>query len=304
MLNNLTLIQRGDNHYIDSREVAALIGKRHDHLLRDITGYLKILDKSNVPKVGGVDFFIKSSYLDIKKEIRPRYLLSKKGCELVANKLIGEKGVLFTAAYVNKFNEMETSEREAEIKTYTRPRLNEFNTAVKNVLNGMSKCYTKPDNVMKFLRGVYEPLGIEVLPFHETDYHGYYTATEIAAKIGVYSNTGRPHGHAISAIISKLDNLDSHTLVIPYGLVGATFRYDSFIIEAVWSWLMENKFPSTVPYLDFDYHIYYYRQLSLHSNGFVLDQNDGFTIEELDDMCGKFEDCDKCPGRFTCYEED
>ena len=128
--------------------------------------------------------------------------------------------------------------------------------------------------------------------------------TEIAAKIGIYSDTGRPHGHAVSAIISKLDNHASHALVIPYGLVGITIRYDSFIIEAVWKWFMENKFPSTVPYLDFDYHIYFYRQLSLHDNDYVPNLKDDFTVEELDEMCDLFDNCDKCPGRFTCYEED
>lgn len=34
-------------------------------------------------------------------------LINKKGCEMVANKLTGEKGVIFTAKYVNRFAEME-----------------------------------------------------------------------------------------------------------------------------------------------------------------------------------------------------
>ena len=303
MLNNLTLIQCGDRHYIDSREVAELIGKRHDNLLRDIAGYVKVMGRATLLKIEVSDFFVQSSYKDNTGRKMKRYLLTKSGCEIVANKLTGEKGIQFTAAYVVKFNTMERNlraEREAEIKANTRPQLNEFNAAVKNVLNGMSKCYTTPESVMKFLCGVYNPLGIEVLPFHETDYYGYYTVTEIAAKVGVYSNTGRPHGHAVSAIISKLDNHASHAMVIPYGLVGATFRYDSFIVEAVQNWLAENKFPSKVPYLDFDYHIYYHRQLSLHDNDFMHNFND-YTEEELDEMCGVFDDCDKCHGRFTCY---
>lgn len=34
-------------------------------------------------------------------------MLTKKGCEMVANKLTGEKGVIFTAMYVEAFNKME-----------------------------------------------------------------------------------------------------------------------------------------------------------------------------------------------------
>ena len=52
------------------------------------------------------DFFLESTYLDGKGEIRPCCLLTKKGCDMVANKLTGQKGVLFTAAYVTAFEQM------------------------------------------------------------------------------------------------------------------------------------------------------------------------------------------------------
>jgi phage regulator Rha-like protein len=62
----LSIIKQNGGAYIDSREVAEAIGKRHDHLLRDIAGYLKILTKSTAPNFGGCDFFLKSSYIDAK----------------------------------------------------------------------------------------------------------------------------------------------------------------------------------------------------------------------------------------------
>ena len=74
--------------------VAEMVGKRHDHLLRDIQGYIKVLLTN--PKLGALDFFIKDSYLDKKGEQRDCYLLTKKGCDMVANKLTGTKGILFT----------------------------------------------------------------------------------------------------------------------------------------------------------------------------------------------------------------
>ena len=318
-MNELTIIKYNGGAYIDSREVAVFIGKDHRNLLRDIRGYCEIMRKSNELRFELINFFVESSYVDSRGREKSCFLLTKKGCELCANKLSGTKGVLFTAAYVSKFNAMEAAEREAEIKSHARPRLSEFNTAVKNVLNGMSQAYVAPDGVMKFLCGVYEPLGIEVLPFHETDYIGYYNVTEIAAKVGVYSASGRPHGHAVSAIIAGLDNraFMGHAMVIPYGLVGATFRYDSFIVEAVRNWLAENKFPHIVPYLDFDYHVYYHRQMSLFDDfddfddDTILDLDDDlddypddYTAEELDEMCGKFGDCDECPGFAYCCESD
>ena len=45
---DLTIIQKDGGKYIDSRQVAEVIGKRHDHLLRDIDGYLRILEKAGL----------------------------------------------------------------------------------------------------------------------------------------------------------------------------------------------------------------------------------------------------------------
>ncbi|MDB2887360.1 DNA-binding protein [Clostridioides difficile] len=54
-----------------------------------------------------VDYFIKSTYLDSKNESRPCYNVTKLGCDFLANKFTGEKGIIFTARYVRRFNEIE-----------------------------------------------------------------------------------------------------------------------------------------------------------------------------------------------------
>ena len=72
---------------VDSRDVAEMIGKRHDHLLRDINGYVEILEKSTAPKIGLSEFFISSAYQDSIGRNLPCYLLTKKGCDMVANKM-------------------------------------------------------------------------------------------------------------------------------------------------------------------------------------------------------------------------
>ena len=112
-MNELNIIKRDGGAYIDSREVADAIGKRHDHLLRDIGNYIDILEKVTDPNFGVSDFFVESIYKDRTGRSLLCYLISKMGCELVANKLIGEKGILFTVAYVSKFNEMEPIRRTA-----------------------------------------------------------------------------------------------------------------------------------------------------------------------------------------------
>ena len=95
---------------IDSREVAKMVGKQHNELLKDVRRFIGFLDEGEIPHV---DFFIPSSYQDAKGEQRTGFLLTKQGCEMVANKLTGKKGVLFTAKYVMKFNEMESNQAPA-----------------------------------------------------------------------------------------------------------------------------------------------------------------------------------------------
>lgn len=100
---------------INSREVAEMVSMRHTDLMRKINGYVKILLNA---KLRSVDFFIEDSYKDASGKENKCYQLTRKGCDMVANKLTGEKGVLFTAAYVTRFEEME---KEIAMKQFNLP---------------------------------------------------------------------------------------------------------------------------------------------------------------------------------------
>lgn len=101
---DLKVIDFKGRNVIESRMVAEMIEMRHTELLRKIKGYDEILTDA---KLRSLDFFIKNTYKDGKGEERLCYLLTKQGCEMVANKLTGEKGVIFTAQYVEAFNKKE-----------------------------------------------------------------------------------------------------------------------------------------------------------------------------------------------------
>lgn len=104
------LIKQVNNQDVmDSRDVAKMLGKTHAHLMRDISRYIN--DILTDPKLDSLDFFIESSYEDAKGEVRKCYLLTKQGCEFVANKLTGRKGTIFTATYVSLFNEYEAEHK-------------------------------------------------------------------------------------------------------------------------------------------------------------------------------------------------
>ncbi|PEU86005.1 hypothetical protein CN386_00770 [Bacillus cereus] len=101
---------------LSSLEVGEMTGKRHDHLLRDIENYNEVLEMN--PKLGATTYFIKSSYKDSLNRTKLCYDITKKGCELIAHKMTGEKGILFSASYIERFHEMEN-----HIKTDRLPEL-------------------------------------------------------------------------------------------------------------------------------------------------------------------------------------
>jgi len=104
IMEKLTIINQNGQLVTDSREVAEIVGKEHKNLLRDIKGYADILLSSDL---SSATFFVEDKYKDSTGRELPCYLLTKKGCDMVANKMTGKKGVLFTATYVTKFEEME-----------------------------------------------------------------------------------------------------------------------------------------------------------------------------------------------------
>lgn len=94
---------------IDSREVAQMLGKEHSYVLEMIQGregklgIIPVLENANLAVS---KYFIPSTYRAGTREYKC-YLVTKMGCELLGNKQQGEKGILFTAKYVERFNQME-----------------------------------------------------------------------------------------------------------------------------------------------------------------------------------------------------
>ena len=89
---------------VDSRQVAEAVEKNHANLMREIRTYCGYLTEINLDLS---DFFIENSYQDSTGRTLPCYLITRKGCEMIANKMTGQKGVTFTALYINAFHSME-----------------------------------------------------------------------------------------------------------------------------------------------------------------------------------------------------
>ena len=128
-MNELMKVKTNDGKeitVIDSREVAEMMGKKHGDVLEYIEGKynkdgsVKIVGIIPTLENGGVryqDYFIESAYKAGTRNYKC-YLVTKMGCEMLGNKQQGEKGILFTAKYVERFNQY-----EEQLKELTQPKL-------------------------------------------------------------------------------------------------------------------------------------------------------------------------------------
>lgn len=112
-------------HVLDSREVAEMVGMRHADLMRNIDHYIEVISEN--AKLRSQNFFIECTYkTDGNNKTYKRYDITKKGCEMVANKLTGEKGILFTAEYVERFNDMEQADNIKHVKQAEQDKTREM----------------------------------------------------------------------------------------------------------------------------------------------------------------------------------
>lgn len=90
---------------LSSREVAEMMEVRHDVLLKKIDG---INEDFRNHKIAFSKYWSEGSYkTEGNNKTYREFLISKRGCEFLANKTTGTKGNLFTDRYMDKFAEME-----------------------------------------------------------------------------------------------------------------------------------------------------------------------------------------------------
>ena len=97
---------------ISSKEVAEMLGKRHDNFLRDIRKYIDTLGEEDAPK-----YFVQGVYTDKLGKERFGFSVTLAGCEMIAGRMLGEKRTAFTEKYLKVFQPEEAP--TAQEKDYT-----------------------------------------------------------------------------------------------------------------------------------------------------------------------------------------
>lgn len=134
-------LQTKEIQTIPSYEIAKMMEVEHPKVLRMIEGdktHIGIIPTLDKAQMGSISYFIKSSYKDTMNREKVCYECTKMGCDMLANKMTGEKGILFTARYVKKFNEMEkllleqntpslTKKQELQLKLFSKDSMEVVN---------------------------------------------------------------------------------------------------------------------------------------------------------------------------------
>ena len=149
--------------YADSREVAEKIERTHNELLKSIRTYIGYLGEGKIPQS---EYFVEATYRNEQNKELPCYLITKKGCDMIANKLTGKKGVLFTAAYVSAFEKMkEQLEAQTTFQHYPAKSTSagEVSSLIKNVRIVMERQNSHPRKVAKQTELLLTHFGIPVI---------------------------------------------------------------------------------------------------------------------------------------------
>ena len=137
----LKIIDNNGVNVTDSRDVAKMVGKQHCTLMRDIRSciddmkekansentdlYSANSENTDLYSADYQDLFIESTYKDSQNKIQPCYLITQKGCEVLAHKMKGKKFTEFTVAYVNAFHDIKDALQEVETTVQTNGVLTE-----------------------------------------------------------------------------------------------------------------------------------------------------------------------------------
>ena len=94
-MNNFTFSK--ESAITNSRKVAHITGLRHDKLLSKIKGYRDTLEYL---RLNTEEFFIESTYVNSKDLEQTCYLLTSKGCEMVANIMVNQLSQAMSGASI------------------------------------------------------------------------------------------------------------------------------------------------------------------------------------------------------------
>lgn len=143
-------------------------------------------------------------------------------------------------------------------------RLGEVNSAARIIRQTLREAGMAPQFVAVAMKSLYEPVGVEIPLEGITLNKRLFDATAIADRLGVMSRSGKPHAHAVSAIIAQVDVLPEEKELVPFqsgisGHSGTNMQYTESVVAKVNLWLERHGYPTEISYKGKQYTVRYAR---------------------------------------------
>lgn len=141
-------------------------------------------------------------------------------------------------------------------------RLGEVNSAARIIRQTLKEAGMAPQFVAVAMKSLYAPVGVEIPLEGITLNKRLFDATAIADRLGVMSRSGKPHAHAVSAIIAQVDVLPEEKELVPFqsgtnGHSGTNMQYTESVVAKVNLWLERHGYPEEIRYNGKQYTIRY-----------------------------------------------
>ncbi len=143
-------------------------------------------------------------------------------------------------------------------------RLGEVNSAARIIRQTLREAGMAPQFVAVAMKSLYEPVGVEIPLEGITLNKRLFDATAIAKRLGIMSRSGKPHAHAVSAIIAQVDVLPEEMELVPFqsgasGHSGTNIQYTESVVTKVRLWLDRHSYPTEISYKGKQFTAFYER---------------------------------------------
>lgn len=234
-----------------SLDISEIVGKRHDHVMRDIRNEIKALGDEIAAPIFG-----EGTYTDKNNQERPCYIFGKDGAMQLALKYDAKTRF----KVIKRIEEMEKQiakpQSEDDKLQVQKQRveamlLNARARQAKLIFDVTQRFRDRlPDVTIESLiaAGTKTLTGQELLPSPKVE-QKFYTCAEIARGLGAMSKKGIPHNKAIAALIKHIgfDKTEVVTVVESTGpWQGTTDKYANSVITRLKQKLDELGYPSVL----------------------------------------------------------
>lgn len=132
-----------------------------------------------------------------------------------------------------------------------KEKLPSVNQMVKNIKGALHDAGVDSKYIAAEIVRIYSDNGYPVKVPLISDVPALWDCTTMAKELGIFSESGRPHDKAISAIIQKLDIFTEEIVKTAYsrnGHDGVTVQYKDSVLQKAKEWLEENGYPTMIEY--------------------------------------------------------